>query len=205
MKTHSLQLVVYNFLTYWNYRDVRAHSVAHKLWKIAQEWCMQGIRPYEVVIFKKFLLFNVKGFLSLQPYINKGEIWIWHGIAELWSAVHIWFHFDRHKAWSLKIQDWTVKDRTLTDRKKTLRICSNQEQWPRQNVFAHEYRSVSRWWLHLLPPPRRICNRRCLSVCLRKNFRTDLHEIFREGWQQADEQMIKFWWRLGSGSVSWHW
>ena len=43
----------------------------------------------------------------------------------------------------------------------------------------------------------------CLSVCLmsvivpfrRKNSRTDLHEIFREGWQWAIEQTIKFWWR----------
>jgi len=36
----------------------------------------------------------------------------------------------------------------------------------------------------------------CLSVCLlatlRKNFRTDLHEIFRVGCQWANEQMIKF-------------
>jgi len=44
----------------------------------------------------------------------------------------------------------------------------------------------------------------CLSVCLlatlRKNFRTDLHEIFREGWQWATEQMIKFPWRSGSPS-----
>jgi len=36
-----------------------------------------------------------------------------------------------------------------------------------------------------LSPPRRLCFRRCLSVCLlatlRKNVRTDLHEIFREG------------------------
>jgi len=49
-----------------------------------------------------------------------------------------------------------------------------------------------------LPPPRRICNHRYTSVCLlatfRNNFRTDLHEIFREGWQWADEQMFKFWW-----------
>jgi len=27
---------------------------------------------------------------------------------------------------------------------------------------------------------------------LRKNFRTDLNEIFREGWQWASEHMIKF-------------
>jgi len=42
----------------------------------------------------------------------------------------------------------------------------------------------------------------CLSVCLlatlRKSFRTDLHEIFREGWQWANKPMIKFWWRSRS-------
>jgi len=27
-----------------------------------------------------------------------------------------------------------------------------------------------------------------------------LHETFWEGWQWANEQMIKFWWRLGSPS-----
>ena len=42
-----------------------------------------------------------------------------------------------------------------------------------------------------------------LFVCLfvsnlvQKNFPTDLHAIFREGWQWANEQMIKFWWRSG--------
>ena len=40
----------------------------------------------------------------------------------------------------------------------------------------------------------------CLLATLRKNFRTDLHEIFREGWQWANEQTIKFWWRSGSPS-----
>jgi len=54
----------------------------------------------------------------------------------------------------------------------------------------------------LLPLPRSICNRRCSSVCLlatlRKNFVMDLHEILRESWQWASEQMIKFWWRSGS-------
>jgi len=30
-----------------------------------------------------------------------------------------------------------------------------------------------------------------LFVCL-------LHEIFREGWQRASEQMIKLWWQFGS-------
>ena len=51
-----------------------------------------------------------------------------------------------------------------------------------------------------LPPPRRICNCRCSFVCLfvcllaalRKNFRTDLHEIFREGWPWANEQTPNF-------------
>jgi len=32
-----------------------------------------------------------------------------------------------------------------------------------------------------------------------KNVRTDLHEIFREGWQWASEQTITFWLRF----VSW--
>jgi len=54
----------------------------------------------------------------------------------------------------------------------------------------------------LLPPPRKIRNPRCSFVCLlatfRKNFQTDLHEIFRECWQWANEQMVKFWWRSGS-------
>jgi len=27
---------------------------------------------------------------------------------------------------------------------------------------------------------------------MRKNFQTDLHEIFGEGWQWANEQMMKF-------------
>ena len=40
----------------------------------------------------------------------------------------------------------------------------------------------------------------CLLATLRKNFQTDLHEIFREGWQWANEQMIKFWWLSGSPS-----
>jgi len=33
-----------------------------------------------------------------------------------------------------------------------------------------------------------------------KNFQTDLHEIFREGWQWVSEQMIKFWWQARSPS-----
>ena len=40
----------------------------------------------------------------------------------------------------------------------------------------------------------------CLLATLRKNFRTDLHENFSEGWQWASEQMTKFWWRFGSPS-----
>jgi len=45
----------------------------------------------------------------------------------------------------------------------------------------------------------------CLSVCLlatlRRNFPTDLHEIFREGWQWVTEQKIKFCWRSGFVTV----
>jgi len=34
----------------------------------------------------------------------------------------------------------------------------------------------------------------CLLATLHKSFQTDLHEIYREGWQWASEQIIKFWW-----------
>ena len=43
-----------------------------------------------------------------------------------------------------------------------------------------------------------VCLFVCLLATLRKNFQTDLHEIFRESWQWANEQMAKFWWRSGS-------
>jgi len=49
----------------------------------------------------------------------------------------------------------------------------------------------------------------CLSVCMsvsnfaQKLFQTDLHKIFREGWQRANEQTIKFWWRSGSHVRIW--
>ena len=46
--------------------------------------------------------------------------------------------------------------------------------------------------------PHSSCLCVCLLATLRKNFRTDLHEIFREGWQWAVEQTIKFWWRSGT-------
>jgi len=37
----------------------------------------------------------------------------------------------------------------------------------------------------------------CLFATLHKNFQMDLHEIFREGWQWVNKQVIKFWWRSG--------
>jgi len=37
-----------------------------------------------------------------------------------------------------------------------------------------------------------------LLATLRENFRTDLHEIFWEGWQWVIEQTVKFRWRSGS-------
>jgi len=47
-----------------------------------------------------------------------------------------------------------------------------------------------------------------MLATLRKNFRADLHEIFREGWQLANQQMINFDGDpnqgSGSGSVSQH-
>ena len=45
----------------------------------------------------------------------------------------------------------------------------------------------------------------CLLANLYKNFRIDLHEIFREGWQWTNEKIVKFWWwfhhRLDTGIV----
>jgi len=38
----------------------------------------------------------------------------------------------------------------------------------------------------------------CLLATVSKNFPTDLPEIFRDGWQWANEQTIKFWWRSKS-------
>jgi len=35
----------------------------------------------------------------------------------------------------------------------------------------------------------------CLLATFCRNFGTNLHEIFREGWQWVNEQIIKFWWR----------
>jgi len=32
----------------------------------------------------------------------------------------------------------------------------------------------------------------CPLATLHKNFQTDLHEIFKEGWQCANEEVIKF-------------
>ena len=43
-----------------------------------------------------------------------------------------------------------------------------------------------------------VCLVGCLLATLRKNFRTDLPAIFREGWQWASEQTLKFRWRSGS-------
>jgi len=65
--------------------------------------------------------------------------------------------------------------------------------------------------LYLLPLPRRICTHHRLSVCLFvcllatlcKNFWTNLHKIFREGRQWANEQVIKFWWWSGSWIRIW--
>jgi len=42
-----------------------------------------------------------------------------------------------------------------------------------------------------------VCLSVCLSATLHKNYWTDVHEIFREGWQQANDQ-IKFWLRSAS-------
>ena len=41
----------------------------------------------------------------------------------------------------------------------------------------------------------------CIFATLRKNFQMYLHEIFREGWQWAIEQVIKFWYWAGPPSA----
>jgi len=70
-------------------------------------------------------------------------------------------------------------------------IAGGSDQWLASLVMKTTAKMLS------LPPPRRLCFRRCLYVCLlatlRKNFRTDLHEILREVWQLASEQTVKFW------------
>jgi len=38
-----------------------------------------------------------------------------------------------------------------------------------------------------------VCLPVCLLATLRKNFPSDLHEIFREGWQWVNVQTDKFW------------
>ena len=40
----------------------------------------------------------------------------------------------------------------------------------------------------------------CQIATLRINLQTDLHEIFREGWQWDNEQMFKCYWKSGSPS-----
>ena len=57
----------------------------------------------------------------------------------------------------------------------------------------------------LLPPPRRICNRRylfvCLSVCEQLCAKTSERICMKfsgKVWQWFSEQMIKFWWRSRS-------
>jgi len=86
--------------------------------------------------------------------------------------------------------------------------CFNQSTFPkpfyRRHIAAIDYLFVNN--SYYLRQGRYVivvvCFSVCLSVCLlatlRKNCRTDLHDIFREGWQWAIEQMIKFWWRSGS-------
>jgi len=63
--------------------------------------------------------------------------------------------------------------------------------------WSHHSKCVA--YMYLITSAREDCNRRCLFVCLlatlRKNFWTDLHEIFRECWQLGNEQTVTFWWR----------
>jgi len=44
----------------------------------------------------------------------------------------------------------------------------------------------------LLPLPRKVVFVICLFVISFAHFQTDLHEIFREGWQWANQQLVCF-------------
>jgi len=67
---------------------------------------------------------------------------------------------------------------------------------PSRCVLAH---ISSGFYITLLTSAKRLCNRGCLSVSNlgKKNLRTDLHNIYREGWRWASEQMVELWWRCG--------
>ena len=57
-----------------------------------------------------------------------------------------------------------------------------------QLVLKHICENLNQHVYTLLPPPRRlrfviVCMSVCLLATLRKNFPSDLHEIFGEGWQ----------------------
>ena len=43
-----------------------------------------------------------------------------------------------------------------------------------------------------------VCPSVCVLATLRENFQTNLHDIFKEGWQWSNEQTLKFWWPSGS-------
>ena len=52
----------------------------------------------------------------------------------------------------------------------------------------------------LLPPPRRLCFRPSLSVCLPVCLLVTLREIWKEGCQWSSQQKVRFWWRSRTDS-----
>jgi len=91
-------------------------------------------------------------------------------------------------------------------------LCSawRPSRWALAHILVFRVLQYSLLTVHICPLLRccYLCHGRCVVavVCLfvsdfaQKNFQTDLHEILREGWQWASEQMVKFSWRSGSPS-----
>jgi len=136
----------------------------------------------------------VKQQYLLHMSLEYGELWRTNSCYRLLSLGHP-CKFQR--VWRLRI---------VTPRHSSI---GRQPNFAALNRGRHLYsaRRPSRWalahissgfYITLLTSAKRLCNRVvCLLVFLRKDLRTDLHKIYREGWQRASEQTVEFWWRSG--------
>ena len=138
---------------------------------------------------------SILGFFSLQGRLDKCRIWRGRLLAN--------FHLHWCRRGDMGPQN--SKFHEILEYKRPIRVCPLSER------FLQNFQSL--WlipcWFYVTSAKEDMFSSLfvCLSATLRKNFRTNLHEIFREDWQWASEQMVKFWWRLDYGSRygSWHW